>query len=196
MLQQVIQVFCRVPEPGKVKTRLIPELGEEGAAKLAMEMIAGLCLNLTGDYDLEIWQSGEGDLGSYPTFHQEGDGLGHRMQAALENGLSRSGKVVLVGTDCPLVDSAYIESALGLLGEHDVVLGPVEDGGYCLVGVTGKVPPIFRGIDWGTDKVLAQTCQVLNQARISYALLPLIWDVDRPEDLPRYYAYRDSIAPR
>ena len=64
-----------------------------------------------------------------------------------------------------------------------MVLGPAEDGGYGLVGVKAEIPDMFSDIDWGTEKVLSQTCNRLNRGGLSYSLLPLIWDVDRPEDL-------------
>jgi rSAM/selenodomain-associated transferase 1 len=125
-------------------------------------------------------------------FLQPDGDLGVRMAHALRNGVSRAPKTILIGTDCPPIDAAYVKQAFETLNTHDVVLGPAEDGGYGLIGVKNTVPDIFSGIDWGTDKVLAQTCRKLNAQRINYALLPLIWDVDRPEDLPRYYQWLEQ----
>jgi hypothetical protein len=76
-----------------------------------------------------------------------------------------------------------------VLKTHDVVLGPAEDGGYGLVGVKGEIPDMFSDIDWGTERVLSQTCARLNRDGLDFGLLPLIWDVDRPDDLSRYRAW-------
>ena len=80
-----------------------------------------------------------------------------------------------------------IREAFNRLDRHEVVLGPAEDGGYGLIGVKDKVPLIFRDITWSTASVLSDTCRRLNDVGSSYALLPSIWDVDRPADAERYY---------
>lgn len=191
-----IQIFFKMPEPGKVKTRLIPVLGEEGASDFAASMIHRLVSLLQGSGlgETELWYAGDaGDflasVEGVASHQQKGGDLGERMKEALSIGIYRSDKAILVGTDCPLIDDAYVATAAALLEDHDVVIGPAEDGGYGLIGVRDAMPDVFSGIDWGTDQVLAQTCRRLNESRANYALLPLIWDVDRPEDLPRYYAW-------
>jgi len=195
----LIQVFARLPEAGKVKTRLIPALGADGATRFATERLqstlaAASGVEIGGEVvNKELWYAGRNDhfLAECPVTTRaqaEGD-LGERMRVALHDGLSRSDRVVLIGTDCPLIDAVYLASAFAQLEDHAVVLGPVEDGGYGLIGISGPVPDIFSNIDWGTASVLQDTCQRLNQAHVDYALLPLIWDVDRPEDLERYAAW-------
>ena len=86
----------------------------------------------------------------------------------------------------PAIDGDYLHRASDALSDHDVCLGPAEDGDYGLVGVSGQVPDMFRNIRWSTSDVLADSCRHLNRQRINYALLSLIWDLDRPEDLARY----------
>ena len=193
----VIQVFFKIPESGKVKTRLIPAIGADAAAALAAEMIDRILTDLGSARlaSLELWVSGE-DVTEWrgkSVKLQYGDDLGTRMQHALASGISAYGKAVLVGVDCPGIDRQYIAAALAALDTHDVVLGPAEDGGYGLVGVAGCVPAMFGDIPWGGDQVLIETCRVLNQHRLNYHLLPLIWDVDRPEDLARYAAHCEQI---
>jgi hypothetical protein len=82
--------------------------------------------------------------------------------------------------------------AVNALQQYELVFGPVEDGGYGLLGVRESLPEIFSDIDWGTDRVLSQSCDKLNREGCGFRLLPLIWDVDRPEDLPRYEAWLKS----
>lgn len=194
----LVQVFTRAPVPGEVKTRLIPELGEQGAASLHADL-AGHLLGSLDESELaaEVWVSSDADHPFFDQFSaerrdQQGSGLGERMSFALEDGLSRATNVVLIGTDLPTLDLNYVESAFDALESHEVVLGPAVDGGYGLIGVSGSAPAIFSGIAWGGPAVLAETCRKLNELRCRYRLLPLIWDVDTPEDLVRYDAWMEA----
>ena len=199
------QVFCKTPVLGDVKTRLEPALGRERALSLYEEMLQmtipqATCHALSA---CELWVTEAGDQSFFdgfglPVHLQHGDDLGERMRSALQAGLASYTSVVLVGGDVPGIDAAYLDRALHCLQDHDVVLGPAEDGGYGLVGVRGgvhgQVPEIFSSMTWSSDQVLAETCCRLNDLQMNYALLPRIWDVDVPEDLPRYYAWVDSLA--
>lgn len=192
----LIQVFCKVPVAGEVKTRLIPQLGEEGALSLYKEMVEKTVFDLVNAEvaDVEIWCTPTTSHVFFEQFdlhrcQQTGDDLGIRMSNALNEGLKTAEKVVLIGADLPPLDADYLDHAIDELDEQDVVLGPAEDGGYGLIGVRSAVPDMFTGIDWSTEKVLSQTCRHLNGLKANYALLPLIWDVDRPDDLPRYGAW-------
>jgi uncharacterized protein len=193
--EPLVQIFCKTPVLGEVKTRLIPKIGEQAALDLYVEMFGRLLSALMGTtFCLELWVTPRTDhafFNKYPVsrFQQSGPDLGARMSNALEDGLTRHGEVLLIGTDLPLIDASYINLALDCLGEEEVVLGPAEDGGYGLIGVREGLPDIFSGVHWGTDKVLSQTCAQLNQRKLNYGMLPLIWDVDRPGDLPRYRAW-------
>ncbi len=117
---------------------------------------------------------------------QFGADLGMRMQAAIAQRLNEGAKkVVVVGTDTPWMGRARIERALAQLEDHDVVLGPAEDGGYYLVGARKVVREMFSGLPWGTDRVLPRTILALKRARVRYSLLPEDFDLDRPADLLR-----------
>jgi len=110
------------------------------------------------------------------------EGLGARMQDALRRRFEEGyHKVVILGADSPTLPSAFIEQALH--SDREIVLGPSTDGGYYLVGMTGKVAPVFSQVDWGTDRVLSQTLQHLREANLQPKLLPVWYDVDRPEDV-------------
>ncbi|MBT4161499.1 MAG: glycosyltransferase [Gammaproteobacteria bacterium] len=195
-----IQIFCRIPEAGRAKTRLVPVLGEDGAANLAADLIRRLVHSLSefNMESLELWYAGEDTDDFLAEFEgircrrQQGADLGERMQHALHDGLESAERAILIGTDCPPIDYSYIVAAVEALNDHHVVLGPAEDGGYGLIGVRNHVPDIFSGIEWSTEQVLVQTCRKLDEQKLSYTLLPLIWDVDRPEDLHRYYAWLDQ----
>ncbi|XOV89915.1 MAG: TIGR04282 family arsenosugar biosynthesis glycosyltransferase [Pseudomonadota bacterium] len=194
-----IQVFCRAPVAGLAKTRLIPMLGESGAAALHEELAAARIRMSVGSglAPVELWCEPSPDhpffarFGAQVSLHtQVGADLGARMAAALEAGLVQAWPgqacAVLIGTDCPSLDAAYLAQALEMLKDHDAVIGPAEDGGYGLIGLRRPVPHAFRHIAWGSDRVAAETCRVFNRERLRFALLPLLWDVDRPEDVERY----------
>ena len=198
--EPLIQIFCKAPVIGQVKTRLISALGARGAFELHQQMLSRVIAELSvSPLKAELWISPDKEHSFFqqyrlPRFQQTGDDLGASMCAALNSGLTRHGPVILLGTDLPLIDGSYVELAVNALQTHEVVLGPAEDGGYGLVGVNAKTPDMFTGIDWGTERVLSQTCATLNRDGLDYRLLPLIWDVDRPADLPRYEAWLGGVS--
>lgn len=189
-----IIVFTKPPIPGKCKTRLIPELGEEGAAKLQENLIHKIVKDL-GIFKLcpfEIWQSEPTKYFSELILNfdwnidihtQTGADLGARMSNAFKDSLKRSSKVLIIGSDCIEYSKTYLTSAIQSLNNHDVVLGPAYDGGYVLIGATSHYPDIFENICWGTDKVLSETVSKLRQYKISFTQLNLLHDIDTPSDL-------------
>lgn len=194
----VIQVFCKAPEAGRVKTRLATQIGEEQATTLYAQMTkrvidelssAGLCsleihaVNAMHNFFTQF---------SSEAYEQSGGNLGDRMNASIRAGLNRYSKVVLVGSDCPEIDASYVSNALESLDQHEVVLAPVEDGGYGLVGINRHLPEIFSDIPWSTCDVLAATCRRLNLQKVNYGLLPLTWDLDEPGDLNRYKLFQTT----
>jgi rSAM/selenodomain-associated transferase 1 len=92
-------------------------------------------------------------------------------------------KMIIIGTDCPDVNQNFIEEAFGALNSQDVVLGPARDGGYYLIGLSQSFPMLFNHIDWGSDRVLTQTKKIIKQENLSVYDLPVLTDVDRPDDL-------------
>ena len=194
----LVQVFTRPPIPGQVKTRLIPELGEAGAADLHAEL-ASLALEAleASDLDYELWCASDIDHPFFDGFEvirkpQQGKDLGERMENAMKDGLSRASKVILIGTDLPTLDIDYLRKAFESLDAHQITLGPADDGGYGLIGSSGDLPDVFSDIPWGSSEVLEITCHRLNAARINFSLLPLLWDVDTPEDFLRYRAWKQE----
>ena len=193
--EPLIQIFCRAPVIGQVKTRLIPAVGALAAYQLHKKMLTRVIDELSViPYMVELWISPNKDHSFFepyrlPKFNQTGGDLGRRMHAALNSGLTRHESVILLGTDLPLIDASYLALAVNALQQYELVFGPVEDGGYGLLGVRESLPEIFSDIDWGTDRVLSQSCDKLKREGCGFRLLPLIWDVDRPEDLPRYEAW-------
>ncbi|NOR14766.1 MAG: DUF2064 domain-containing protein [Candidatus Aminicenantes bacterium] len=192
-------IFTRLPEPGTVKTRLIPALGEKGAAQAHREMTAqtlgvARALFAKNIRCIEVCVAGGDDsalsgwLGNDLKYtRQTGRDLGERMAAAFQRNFQAGyHRIVLVGTDCPQLGLIHLEKAFSLLKNHDMVIGPARDGGYYLLGLRRMVPDLFQTIAWGTDTVFSQTQQSAQKAGLNVAELDCLVDVDTPEDLPVY----------
>lgn len=189
-----LHLLARTPEPGRVKTRLIPALGDEGACDL-QRLLVERALELPADTFSErfFWlDDGPDDslvelaeAHGWTVMEQPAGDLGERMRRIAALGLAESDGVVLIGNDCPALDGDYLAAACEALREQEVVLGPAEDGGYVLLGLRRIDPLLFESMPWGSDRILALTCERLQQLGWAYGLLPVLWDVDRPEDLPR-----------
>jgi rSAM/selenodomain-associated transferase 1 len=194
--QRHLLLFTRFPEAGQSKTRLIPALGPEGAARLQRrlteqtvaqaERLLSVC-----PVDLQIYFTGA-DLGSMVTwlgakrrYAPQGDGdLGARLEQAcrhsFQNGASQ---VVLIGADCPGLTAELLGEAFKALDSYPFVLGPALDGGYYLLGLTQLYTELFTDIPWGSAEVFSQTVAKLRTINAPIAFLPALQDVDRPEDL-------------
>lgn len=192
-------IFSRFPEPGRSKTRLIPALGPEGAARLQYRLLAKLLreasLVLTRKKVLISFQGGtkkgmKALFGEKWSYCRQGQGdLGEKMLLAIRTALERGApQALLCGSDCPGLTAAIIEKGFELLASRDLVLGPARDGGYYLIGAgrhlgLERLKPLFQNIDWGTDRVLAQTRGKAEKLGLRVGLAPELRDIDRPEDL-------------
>lgn len=196
-------IFTRYPEPGKAKTRMIPVLGERGAAELhrsLTEITVGTIRDLSDSPAAVIYYYGGteekirvwlGDRFSYRA--QRGADLGERLRNAFEEGFATgAGAIVAIGTDCPDLTPAILQDAFDRLLDRDLVLGPASDGGYYLIGLRRVYPELFASIDWGTSSVLATTRAIATRLGLSVAYLPELSDIDRPEDLARLGRPLDS----
>lgn len=130
---------------------------------------------------------------------QRGDTLGKRMAHALED-VFRLGveSVALLGSDLPDLPARLLREALSSTraNRDAVVLGPAADGGYYLIAMSRPHPELFDGIDWGTDRVLAQTLDAARAAGIPLRLIDSWADVDQPSDLSRLLAAAGATAHR
>jgi uncharacterized protein len=190
-------VFARAPEPGRVKTRLAPLLGAEGAARLHARMVVKTLRTATaagiGTVELHgaprigdaFFRGLQRRFGVVLRSQGRGD-VGERMRRAFERALRRHPYVVLIGSDCPALRPADLRAALRALREGaDAVLSPAEDGGYPLIGLRRVARRLFDGVAWGGDRVLAQTRRRLAHLGWRWEELRTLWDVDRPGDVRR-----------
>jgi len=114
------------------------------------------------------------------------------MLAAFE---AADGPLLLMGADCPSITPRHLRDCADALEEVDAVLLPAEDGGYGLVGARRPHPALFRNIDWGSDRVMAQTRAALRRTQLTWRELAVVWDVDWPADLERLARERPALAP-
>ena len=197
----VLMQFAKWPEAGRVKTRLMPLLGAGGALQAHITLTLAVLDNLCASgYPVQFWwdraldpapeESGviveNLDSAGLAQKVQQGATLGDRMLAALSESLASYDRAVVIGSDCPSVDPGYVREAVARLASADVVLGPSDDGGYVLIGASRVVPGMLDNIDWGTDRVMAQTCARLASLGLQVSLLAPRWDVDEPDDWERF----------
>lgn len=194
----LLLLFAREPVPGRVKTRLQTVLGRDATLRLYEELVrhmartaagSGLCpwrFCVDGDPAHPLFTSlTRAGNGMEPLRQTDGD-LGERMLHATRDALSVHDHVLLVGVDCASVDGAYLGEAMAQLhAGRDVVVGPAEDGGYVLLGLSGTDWPLFADMPWGSDSVMPQTRQRLRGSGANWMELPQRWDVDWPVDLAR-----------
>ncbi len=189
--ESLVILFTRAPVFGRVKTRLAKAVGEAAALECQRALLdRTLDVVRTSGLDAELWV--DGDPGALPphrfVVHAQCDGdLGERMRAAVDDVCGRGRSAILIGTDCPVIDAAYLNQADAALRRGaDVVIGPVEDGGYVLIGMTHAQPQLFRDIAWSTSSVLAQTRQRATELRLGVVVLDQLWDVDDETDWRRW----------
>ena len=193
-------LFTRVPRAGQAKTRLIPALGEHGAAEFQWRLLARLLGELRHGAEQGLWRlrvyycgtegferlrlmAGEGVV-----FVEQADNadLGARMRAALERELGAGAPAVgLMGSDLPEATASVVAEALGLLEDPavDVSLCPVEDGGYWFVGLKLPFPQLFEGTVYGGASVFEDALAACAAHGRAVAAGPRLHDVDTPEDL-------------
>jgi hypothetical protein len=195
-------VFARAPLPGVAKSRLAESIGETPAAGVYARLLYGLLLELAEaewpDVELVLSLASSDDVSYFaealPEFdvrtQVRGD-LGARLAAAFQEAYAAGASaVVVVASDVPNLDATLIYTAFRMLEGVPAVIGPCPDGGYYLLGMRDPGAPLFKGVDWGTDRVLKQTKALARGAGLEMARLPERLDVDTGEDL---IAWRQAI---
>lgn len=195
-----IILLTKAPEPGQVKTRLIPALGRDKAAAIYRQFLdqtlgtlhesrlAPLTIHCSPsihhpwfqfastEYDAELHEQSMGDLGQ-------------RMDSAISTTLKNAESCVLIGGDCPSLQASDVDEALAALANDcEIVLGPAHDGGYYLLAARSEMTPYLENIKWGTASVFAETVQRLDCNHVKWHCLTMRADVDTIEDYELYFA--------
>ncbi len=196
-------VFLKYPTPGKVKTRLAISMGAEAASE-AYRMCAEQTLERLRTWHTQsvVFVDPPGALASVrdwlgPIWRltpQQGDTLGDRLEHATSSAFGEGARqVVAIGTDSPWLTPEEIEQAFTALEHADVALGPSEDGGYYLIGLSRPAPALFDGIAWSTAAVFQQTLTRASALGLRVHTLRVGYDVDRPEDWQRFLALTQQV---
>lgn len=197
MTDITVLIFAKYPEPGAVKTRMVPPLTFEQAAtlhRLSLQTVCEIVLDrarldarlvVTPDDTVDLFESiiERDDVAFWP----QGEGnLGKRLDRAAGRVFREGGcGVLLLGADSPTIPVSYLQEAIRLLERHEVVLGPSDDGGYYLLGLRGPHSAIFEQIDWGGPLVASQTRARARSAELDLAEIPTWYDLDRFDNLNR-----------
>jgi rSAM/selenodomain-associated transferase 1 len=194
-----IAVFAKAPIAGEAKTRLVPTLGAQRAARLHAALVEHALATAAsaGPSVLELWCAPDA---AHPFFaqcasrfectlrEQRGADLGARMSAAF----AASAPLVLIGSDCPVLTPSHLIEAWQGLRDHDAVFAPAEDGGYVMVALTRPQPALFTAMPWSEAGVMRETRKRVDALGLRSLELETLWDVDRPEDFLRLQ--RSGIA--
>ena len=207
-MTDLLLIFLKWPEPGRVKTRLANDIGAEKAAEIYKILVQRVIQQISPIYsqlvsicwvfdpiekedEMKDWikkeldDLGFTDLNRHIYWSQSDGGLGDRLQSAFEKAFSLDyERIIAIGTDCIELDSRTIERALASLSsERSIVFGPSFDGGYYLVGMRSNLGlSVFRSIPWSTSKVLEQSLDRAVSLDLEYTLLEEFNDVDTLED--------------
>lgn len=180
-------IFARLPVPGQAKTRLIPALGEEGAARLYARL-----LNQTVEVakqsglPFEMRVTG-GELDAFRALFGEDTQIADQGPGDLGARMARvEGPALVIGSDCPGITAPLLRAAAQALEDRSVVIGPATDGGYYLIGFREQMPWLFEDMAWSTPAVFAETLARLAARGLGPAVLPELSDIDTPEDLARW----------
>lgn len=201
-----IVVMAKAPLPGLAKTRLIPALGEAGAAHLAARMLQqtlGTALAAAiGPVELcaapepndPAWRDVAVPTNVVWSAQGAGD-LGARMARAAQRGCALGERVLLIGTDCPALSAAHLQWAAAALDAHHAALLPTFDGGYALLGLRQIHPSLFEDMPWSTATVAFETVQRARHIGWTVELSQRLHDIDEPADLQWLPpAWRDDLA--
>jgi rSAM/selenodomain-associated transferase 1 len=185
-----LALFARAPGGERSKTRLQPALPRACAASLYAACLADSLAVLAAcvaDERFVYWADDAAPASaSIVSRSQRGETLGERLSAAFAGLLAGSSdRALILGSDAPALTERAVEDAFALLGRHDVVLGPAEDGGYWCVGLRQPAPELFRDVPWSTERVLGATMERARAAGLAVAMAATLADLDTPADLAR-----------
>ena len=194
-MDNILLIFAKNAIPGTVKTRLAKTMGDQRAMEIYLELrdhtlkqASGVECNRWLCYSRHIPDPSDPrerlPADRFEKHVQHGEDLGQRMSNMFDKAFeSGAKKVIIIGTDCPDLDSDLLQNAFDQLDTKGSVIGPAKDGGYYLLGLKKSTPTVFEGITWSTETVAAETQKRLAAAGLSIAQLPTLSDVDYEEDL-------------
>lgn len=211
-----IAVMAKGPQPGRTKTRLVPPLTPGQAAALSAAFLRDVTENIAAAgrqaaiegfiayapagtealFDGHLAAGtrlvlADGGIAAPPRVQALGRSLLHAVRSLCARGF---GAVCLLNADSPTLPTAFLLEAAAALARPGarVVLGPAEDGGYYLIGMTAPHAHLFEDIAWSTHRVAAQTRERARALGVDLVELPPWYDVDDAASLARLLASLDG----
>ena len=199
MSKNLLIVFTRNPELGKVKTRLAKTVGNATTLKIyifLLERTRDISVKVSADkavyYSVKVRENDIWDANIFQKHQQVGEDLGIRMLHAFKNGFKAGyEKVMIIGSDLYDLTAETIENAFIALEDNEVVIGPAEDGGYYLLGMNSLEEKVFKNKKWGTETVRKNTLEELKDKKVF--LLGELNDVDVFEDIEHHPAFQTFL---
>jgi hypothetical protein len=208
-LTPVVAVFARAPVHGRVKSRIARESGESAAFQAHLEIARHTLQRLrpvtARGMFAELWIAGDPGMIKCREWaalldgrlrQQLGNDLGARMWHCLYSHLHLGRNALVVGCDVVSIDADYVLEARDWLMDVDLVIGPAEDGGYGLIGLSRMAPELFRDVPWGTDQVFDITMARARALKLTTHVMPMVWDVDTVADFERFQSTYPPLPPR
>ncbi len=195
MSADLLIIFVKAPRPGAVKTRIAEIIGPQCACDVYKSLVGILIEQLRTLPNVQLRYTPDDGLPDISQWLQpawtsapQGQGeLGQRLAAAFDEAFNHGAeRIVVIGSDAPDITRQDIESAWCALKDHDVVLGPAEDGGYWLIGLRANHPALFENISWSSNLVFQQTLARVQSANLTTLLLRKLPDIDTIDDLRRF----------
>ena len=205
MTNKAILVFQKNLIAGRTKTRLAATIGNEKALFVYKQLISittNVLINLPFDkliyysefIPLDIEDKEIETAAKTLVLVQHGNDLGARMLNSFSDQFKMGySRLIIIGTDCPDLNSELLLNAFNALESHDIVIGPAADGGYYLLGMSKLYPELFEGVEWSTSEVYGQTVDIISKLGLSFSLMPVLRDLDNEDDL-KYFNHLKLLS--
>lgn len=190
--EELLLIFTRNPELGKVKKRLAAGIGDEATLKIYKHLLQHT-VEITRNLQVEKWvcyseEIPEEDIWEKENFSkklQQGKDLGERMENAFRSGFKAGySRIIIIGSDLYDLSEEDLKMAFLRLQQSEAVIGPATDGGYYLLGTKSLTSQVFKNKIWGGDTVLEATLEDLKNYQLTK--LEARNDIDRLEDLKQH----------
>jgi len=197
MLKNALLIFAKYPEPGKVKTRLCPDLTYEQACKLYKAMTDDIIKNHAGNHQYDVYLCCD-PPGSADYFRsvvpddmlimiQSSGNMGNRLRHAFSESFTLGfNHVAVIGSDCLDISDNDVGQCFELLEDNKVVLGPFQDGRHWLIGTSDFSPEHFKKIPWNTEVEFKEICRILDSNGVPYAVLKEKYNLNTYDDILRF----------
>ncbi|MDA0195355.1 MAG: TIGR04282 family arsenosugar biosynthesis glycosyltransferase [Bacteroidetes bacterium] len=192
-MKELLIIFVKNPELGKVKTRLADDIGNDGALRVYQQLLLQT-FEITQNLPFEKWVYYSDNIdvhdfweAGYSKKLQNGNDLGERILKAFSEAFDAGfERVCIIGSDCFELTSDIIKSAFSAFDENSFVIGPAKDGGYYLLGMDQFEKQVFLNKNWSTSEVGKQTINNFELLNKPYHVLPELSDIDTIDDLESF----------